>query len=176
VLQRCEEARRRGPLPFGRRCTSLASKPANLDEAISDAVGEMCPHPAPDMNLRRERLGPERGVAKMARFGVRSGSVAFARSAEDPAIKRFERTGAHRSERSLALAMQKVEASSSFIRSSGTRWKRRVFRCAFEKAGSGVRPLARGGSYSVEPPSSSQVSTAAVPADVRSASSSLAAA
>src|SRR5439155_19221388 len=35
-------------------------------------------------------------VAKMARFGVRSGSRVSARADEDPATKRFERTGAER--------------------------------------------------------------------------------
>jgi hypothetical protein len=52
----------------------------------------------------------------MARIGVRSGSLAFARPIETPKNKRFERTGANRSERSLAFAMQKVEGSSPFIR------------------------------------------------------------
>jgi hypothetical protein len=59
-----------------------------------------------------------RRVARMARFGVRSGSVTFARLHGSPANKRFERTGANGRERSLALAMQKVEGSSPFIRSS----------------------------------------------------------
>jgi hypothetical protein len=35
---------------------------------------------------------------------------------ESPANSRFERTGANGSERLLALAMQKVEGSSPFIR------------------------------------------------------------
>src|SRR5437870_1388435 len=56
-------------------------------------------------------------VARMARFGVRSGSVACARSDEDAAKKRFERTGANgRARTSLALAMQKVAGSSPIIR------------------------------------------------------------
>ena len=59
--------------------------------------------------------GPD--VARMARFGVRSGSRGFARSDKDPANKRVERTGANGREWSLALAMQKVEGSSPFIRS-----------------------------------------------------------
>jgi hypothetical protein len=53
----------------------------------------------------------------MARFGVRSGSLAFARPIGNPENKRLERTDANRSERSLAFAMQKVEGSSPFIRS-----------------------------------------------------------
>jgi hypothetical protein len=53
----------------------------------------------------------------MARFGVRSGSLAFACSDRNAAYGRFERTGANGRERSLALAMQKVEGSSPFIRS-----------------------------------------------------------
>jgi hypothetical protein len=61
-------------------------------------------------------LGPGPGVARMARFGVRSGSVAFARSKKIPANSPFERTGANGSERSLALAMQKVVGSSPIIR------------------------------------------------------------
>jgi hypothetical protein len=53
----------------------------------------------------------------MARFGVRSGSLAFGRFAERPAIQAFERTGANGREPLLAFAMQKVEGSSPFIRS-----------------------------------------------------------
>jgi hypothetical protein len=60
-------------------------------------------------------VGPD--VARMARFGVRSGSRGFARSDKDPANKRVERTGANGRERSLALAMQKVVGSSPIIRS-----------------------------------------------------------
>jgi hypothetical protein len=52
----------------------------------------------------------------MARFGVRWGSLAFARPIGNPENKRLERTDANGSERSLALAMQKVEGSSPFIR------------------------------------------------------------
>jgi hypothetical protein len=52
----------------------------------------------------------------MARLGVRSGSLAFARPIGNPENKRLERTDANRSERSLAFAMQKVEGSSPFIR------------------------------------------------------------
>jgi hypothetical protein len=52
----------------------------------------------------------------MARFGVRSGSVSFARLEGSPANTRFERTGANGSERSLALATQKVVGSSPIIR------------------------------------------------------------
>jgi hypothetical protein len=52
----------------------------------------------------------------MARFGVRSGSVAFARLDEKPCKHRIDRTGANRSERPLALAMQKVVGSSPIIR------------------------------------------------------------
>jgi hypothetical protein len=55
-------------------------------------------------------------VARMARFGVRSGSLPFAHLYGNPAAGAFERTGANRSERSLAFAMQKVEGSSPFIR------------------------------------------------------------
>jgi hypothetical protein len=43
----------------------------------------------------------------MARFGVRSGALAFADAQEDAARERFERTGANEGERvrtSLALA------------------------------------------------------------------------
>jgi hypothetical protein len=57
-------------------------------------------------------------VARMARFGVRSGSLAFARPIGNPENKRLERTDANRSERSLAFAMQKVVGSSPIIRSS----------------------------------------------------------
>jgi hypothetical protein len=53
----------------------------------------------------------------MARLGVRSGSVAFARWDEDAANNRFERTGANGCERSRAFAMQKVVGSSPIIRS-----------------------------------------------------------
>jgi hypothetical protein len=59
----------------------------------------------------------DRGVARMAGLGVRSGALAFARSAEDPTNKRFERTGANGRERAPALAMQKVVGSSPIIRS-----------------------------------------------------------
>ena len=41
------------------------------------------------------RLAAERGVARMARFGVRSGAVAFARLSQHPATSGFERTGAN---------------------------------------------------------------------------------
>jgi len=71
---------------------------------------------SPAIDLRQGRPAAERGVARMARFGVRSGAGAFAGSDEDPLAKPFERTGANRCERSLALAMQKVEGSSPFIR------------------------------------------------------------
>jgi hypothetical protein len=53
----------------------------------------------------------------MARFGVRSGSLAFARLTGSPAIEAFHRTGANGRERTLSIAMQKVEGSSPFIRS-----------------------------------------------------------
>jgi hypothetical protein len=52
----------------------------------------------------------------MARFGVRSGAVAFARSHGTAANSRFERTGANGRELPLSFAMQKVEGSSPFIR------------------------------------------------------------
>jgi hypothetical protein len=52
----------------------------------------------------------------MARFGVRSGSLGFARPIGNPDNKRFERTDANRSERSLAFAMQKVVGSNPIIR------------------------------------------------------------
>ena len=55
-----------------------------------------------------ESGSPPESVGKMARFGVRSGSLAFAHLNESPANRRFDRTGAHWSERSLALPMQKV--------------------------------------------------------------------
>ena len=45
----------------------------------------------PAMSCAGERLGPTRG---MARLGVRSGWVVFARYDEGPANKRFERTRA----------------------------------------------------------------------------------
>ena len=54
----------------------------------------------------------------MARFGVRSGSVRFARMHGNLANSRFERTGANGSERPRALAMQKVVGSSPIIRST----------------------------------------------------------
>jgi hypothetical protein len=57
-----------------------------------------------------------KSVARMARFGVRSGSVAFARLHGTSANGRFERTDANGRERSLALAMQKVVGSSPIIR------------------------------------------------------------
>jgi hypothetical protein len=53
----------------------------------------------------------------MARFGVRSGSLAFARLIGNPGNERFERTVANGRERSLAFAMQKVVGSSPIIRS-----------------------------------------------------------
>jgi hypothetical protein len=56
-------------------------------------------------------------VARMARFGVRSGSRPFARSDGKPERERFERTGANGRERTRALAMQKVVGSSPIIRS-----------------------------------------------------------
>jgi hypothetical protein len=52
----------------------------------------------------------------MARFGVRSGSLAFARPIGNPETKRLERTDANRSERSLAFAMQKAVGSNPIIR------------------------------------------------------------
>ena len=55
---------------------------------------------------------PWTGVARMARLGVRSGSVVFARWDDDPANKRFERTDSNGRERSPAFAMQKVVGSS----------------------------------------------------------------
>jgi hypothetical protein len=48
-------------------------------------------------------------VARMARFGVRPGSLPYARSHGKPCNTRFDRTSANGSERLLALAMQKVE-------------------------------------------------------------------
>jgi hypothetical protein len=69
----------------------------------------------------------------MARFGVRSGSLAFARPIGNPENKRFERTDANGSERSLAFAMQKVVGSNPIIRFSlkspqigSFSWARRV--------------------------------------------------
>jgi hypothetical protein len=63
-------------------------------------------------------LSPERpAVARMARLGVRSGAVVFARLDRNRANHQFERTGANGREQSLAFAMQKVEGSSPFIRS-----------------------------------------------------------
>jgi hypothetical protein len=56
----------------------------------------------------------------MARFGVRSGSLPFARVHEDLANLRIERTDANGSERPLAFAMQKVVGSSPIIRSEST--------------------------------------------------------
>jgi hypothetical protein len=52
----------------------------------------------------------------VARFGVRSGSVVFARLDKKPANRQFERTEANRSQRSLALAMPKATGSSPVIR------------------------------------------------------------
>ena len=69
------------------------------------------------VTLACPQLGVRNSVARMARFGVRSGSVAFARFDGKPRNSRFERTGANGRERSLALAMHKVEGSSPFIRS-----------------------------------------------------------
>jgi hypothetical protein len=54
----------------------------------------------------------------MARFGVRWGSLAFARLHGSPAKSWFERTDANGRERSLASAMQKVVGSSPIIRFS----------------------------------------------------------
>jgi hypothetical protein len=51
-------------------------------------------------------------VARMARFGVRLGSLAFARLNENRCKQRVERTGANGRERLLAFAMQKVVGSS----------------------------------------------------------------
>jgi hypothetical protein len=56
-------------------------------------------------------------VARMARFSVRSGSLAFARGDEKAATCALQRTGTNASERSLAFAMQKVVGSSPIIRS-----------------------------------------------------------
>src|SRR5438093_7592316 len=57
-----------------------------------------------------------RGVARMARFGVRSGSVGFARSDEDAANKRFERTCAtgreHRSHLPCRRSWVRVPSSA----------------------------------------------------------------
>jgi len=58
-------------------------------------------------------------VARMARFGVRSGSLPFARRTGSGGNKRFEQTDANDSEH-RALAMQKVEGSSPFIRSESS--------------------------------------------------------
>ena len=69
-----------------------------------------------------------KSVARMASFGVRSGSVLFARLRRSSANSLFERTGANGRERSLAFAMQKVEGSSPFIRSQNPR-KAGVFVC-----------------------------------------------
>jgi hypothetical protein len=55
------------------------------------------------MAVTIDDVSPDRGVARMARFGVRSGSLAFARPIGNPENKRLERTDANRSERSLAL-------------------------------------------------------------------------
>lgn len=52
----------------------------------------------------------------MARFGVRSGSLAFARPIGNPGNERFERTGANGCEQSRAFAMQKVVGSNPIIR------------------------------------------------------------
>jgi hypothetical protein len=56
-------------------------------------------------------------VARMPGFGVRSGSLAFARLRGPAADEPFERTGANGRELRLAFAMQKVVGSSPIIRS-----------------------------------------------------------
>jgi hypothetical protein len=55
----------------------------------------------------------------MARFGVRSGSLAFARSDGTGAIRRFERTGAHGREHRSHLTCRGVVSSSPIIRARG---------------------------------------------------------
>jgi hypothetical protein len=69
----------------------------------------------------------------MARFDVRSGSLAFARvrvrslaPTETVANGQIERTGANGRERSLAFAMQKVVGSSPFIRLADASLRRGV--------------------------------------------------
>jgi hypothetical protein len=52
----------------------------------------------------------------MARFGVRSGSLPFARQNRNACKYQLERTHANGRERSLAFAMQKVVGSSPIIR------------------------------------------------------------
>jgi len=65
------------------------------------------------------RPAKHRGVARMARFGVRSGSVAFARSAKHLVDKRFERTGANPCEHRWLLPCRRswVRVPSSALNS-----------------------------------------------------------
>jgi hypothetical protein len=75
------------------------------------AIDECVPHAWAGATPRRRTR-----MARMARFGVRSGPVAFARRKGTAGNRRFDRTGANGRERSLAFAMQKVVGSSPIIR------------------------------------------------------------
>jgi hypothetical protein len=81
---------------------AVGVEPASFDSDQSHqtwlkryAVADVRSRPAHVLNLSIRDAYRIQRVARMARFGVRSGSLAFARTDEHAASKRFERTGAN---------------------------------------------------------------------------------